>query len=154
MPLAQDRDDQQLDRVAFADDDAFDILDDAGGELLCGQHVVSGAGTDDIAINNLRGSAQLFENRLCGGSSLPVGPLSPASHHTLANGAELELNTSHGVFRRDVRATSGYLLGDPARIHFGFRNDAALRHLDIRWPDGSASRVDEWTPDTVSKVMR
>jgi hypothetical protein len=74
----------------------------------------------DIVVNNLRSPAQLFENQLCGDSSLEVELSWPGSGNTRALGAKLVLHTSTGSYTRDVRAGSGYLSGDPARVHFGF----------------------------------
>jgi enediyne biosynthesis protein E4 len=95
----------------------------------------------DIVVNNLQSPAQLFENRLCGGDSLVVALAWPGSGNTFALGAELRLSTDHGVLRRDVRAGSGYLSGDPPQIHFGFPKHAALFKLEILWPNGEVSEV-------------
>jgi hypothetical protein len=103
---------------------------------------LDGDGDLDIVVNNLRSPAQLFENRLCGGTSLQVDLRWPASRNTRAIGARLALHTSTGVYYRDVRASSGYLSGDPARLHFGFPTGAALQRLDVRWPDGAVSSVE------------
>jgi hypothetical protein len=102
----------------------------------------------DIIVNNLRNSAQLFENQLCGGSSLEVALQWPASHNQTAVGAQLELQTSRGVYRRDVRASGGYLSGDPTRVHFGFPQDATLQSLHVQWPDGTASTIEPLSPQT------
>jgi hypothetical protein len=51
-------------------------------------------------VNNLRGSAQLFENRLCGGVSVLVELRWPGSGNTRAVGARLALHTSAGSFYR------------------------------------------------------
>jgi hypothetical protein len=96
----------------------------------------------DIVVNNLRGPAQLFENRLCGGLSLEVDLFWPGSGNTRAIAATLRLHTSHGVYTRDIRAASGYLSGDPAQIHFGFPSNAVLDFLEIQWPDGAVSRIE------------
>ena len=42
---------------------------------------------------------------------------------------------------REVRANSGYLSGDPARLHFGLPQGAELLQLEIEWPDGARSVV-------------
>jgi hypothetical protein len=97
----------------------------------------------DIVVNNLRKSAQLFENQLCGGTSLQVELRWPASANFFGVGAQLVLTTDQGIMQRDVRATSGYLSGDPVRVHFGFSADAQLHSLQIQWPDGAASVVHE-----------
>jgi hypothetical protein len=95
----------------------------------------------DIVVNNLRGPAQLFENRLCGGNGLTVDLHWPGSGNTRAIGARLALHTSVGIFYRDVRSGSGYLSGDPPQVHFGIPHNATLEYLEIRWPDGAVSLV-------------
>jgi enediyne biosynthesis protein E4 len=108
----------------------------------------------DIVVNNLRGPAMLFENRLCGGHGLQVELYWPDSANTRAVGAQVELHTSMGVMRRDVRASSGYLSGDPARVHFGFPAGTELQALVIRYPDGAAARIDSPLPQKILKVTR
>lgn len=95
----------------------------------------------DIVVNNLRQSAQLFENQLCSGSSLQVELRWPASLNRFGVGAQLFLETDQGTMQRDVRVTSGYLSGDSVRVHFGFPVDAQLNSLQIRWPDGEISTL-------------
>jgi hypothetical protein len=51
------------------------------------------------------------------------------------------------VYRRDVRASSGYLSGDPARLHFGFPRSTHLEKLEVRWPDGETTLIDDPTPN-------
>lgn len=97
----------------------------------------------DIVVNNLRAPAQLFENRLCGGKALMIDLRWPASGNSHALGAVLTLETSAGTLTRDVRAGSGYLSGDAARIHFGFPAGATLARLTVRWPDGAASVIEQ-----------
>ena len=108
----------------------------------------------DIVVNNLRRPAQLFENQLCTGRSLQVDLSWPDSGNTRAIGATLALHTSRGVYYRQVKAAGGYLSGDPARIHFGFPADTALRRLEIRWPDGAVSTADPLSPQTRLNVVR
>ena len=115
---------------------------------------LDGDGRLDIVVNNLRAPAQVFANRLCGGSGLEVDLRWPASLNTRAIGARLALHTSAGTFYRDVRAGSGYLSGDPARVHFGFPQGAALQRLEIDWPDGAVSSVDVPQAQTLVTVTR
>jgi enediyne biosynthesis protein E4 len=115
---------------------------------------LDGDGDLDIVVNNLRSSAQLFENRVCGGSSLLVDLRWPGSPNTHAVGAQLELHTHQGVLHRDVRASSGYLSGDPARVSFGFPADAELLALQIRWPDGAVSKITDLKHQTHLEIRR
>ena len=115
---------------------------------------LDGDGKLDIVVNNLERPAQVFENRLCGGSGLEVDLGWPESKNTRAIGARLVLRTSAGNYYRDVRASSGYLSGDPARVHFGFPADTKLDRLEIQWPDGTQSNVDGLAPQTHVAITR
>lgn len=98
----------------------------------------------DIVVNNLNSAAQLFENRLCTqGRALAIDLRWPGSANSFAIGAIVRLHTDHGMMLRDVRAVSGYLSGDPARLHFGIPADANAVRLEIRWPDGAVSQIDQ-----------
>ncbi len=115
---------------------------------------LDGDGDLDIVINNLRAPAQVFENRLCGGTSVLVDLRWPKSDNIAAIGAMLQLHTSAGIFQREVRTTSGYLSGEPARIHFGVPAGATIQHLDVIWPDGKVSRVKKIQSQTLNEVTR
>jgi hypothetical protein len=115
---------------------------------------LNGDGRLDIVVNNLRAPAQLFENQLCAGAALEVDLRWPTSKNTRAIGAQLVLETSAGRLTRDVRAGSGYLSGDSARVHFGLPASAALVRLYIRWPDGAVSAIEQPGAHTLVTVTR
>jgi len=108
----------------------------------------------DIVVNNLRGFAELHENQLCRGAGLQVDLAWSASQNPNGVGAQLALYTDKGVLRRDVRASGGYLSGDPVRVHFGFPADARLDRLEIQWPDGAVSVVATPQKDSLLTVTR
>lgn len=108
----------------------------------------------EIVVNNLRSPAQLFENQLCGGGNLQVELDWPQGQNRQAIGAQLILHTSAGIYTRDVRAASGYLTGDPARVHFGFPAAAQLVKLEVRWPDGQVSTTEQLEINTLLKLTR
>jgi hypothetical protein len=108
----------------------------------------------DVVINNLRGPAQLFENQLCHGNSLQVDLRWPTSGNSRALGAKLILYTEVGSLYRDVRAASGHLSGDPARVHFGFPHNTVLHGLAVHWPDGETSAVTELQSDSLMMITR
>ncbi|HRX05327.1 MAG TPA: CRTAC1 family protein, partial [Anaerolineae bacterium] len=115
---------------------------------------LDGDGDLDIVVNNLRAPAQLFENGLCGGDTLQVDLRWPGSGNTQAIGATVALHTDAGTFWRDVRSGSGYLSGDPPRLHFGFPAGARLQSLEIHWPDGAVSYVLNLTRVALLTVTR
>lgn len=113
-----------------------------------------GDGDLDLVVNNLRGPAQLFENRLCSGSSVLMDLRWPDSGNTQALGAQVTLVAEGGSQVRDVRAGSGYLSGDASRLHFGVPAGAVLQSLQIRWPDGATSHVEAPEAGTLITITR
>ncbi len=108
----------------------------------------------DIVVNNLNTPAQLFENQLCSGASLQVELRAPGVPNLFGIGARLVLHTTSGTYTREMQAASGYLSGDPARVHFGFPADAQLEQLDIYWPDGGVTTVTEFGSSSLVLVNR
>ena len=114
--------------LAFRNDGGvgtFTRADDWGLDSTIGGRGMSVADLDrdgdlDIVVNNLNAPAKLFENRLCGGSSLQVDLIWPGSGNSRAIGSRLALHASTGSYLRETRSSSGYLSGDPNRTHFGF----------------------------------
>ena len=115
---------------------------------------LDGDGDLDIVVNNLRAPAELLENRLCGGASLQVDLLWPGSGNTHAIGSRLTLHASTGAYVRETRSSSGFLSGDPNRVHFGFPEGAELHRLEITWPDGARSTLPAPADNTLLTVRR
>ena len=115
---------------------------------------LDGDGDLDIVVNNLRTPAELLENRLCGGASLQVDLLWPGSGNTRAIGSRLTLHASTGAYLREIRSSSGFLSGDPSRVHFGFPAGAELHRLEITWPDGARSTLPAPAANTLLTVQR
>jgi hypothetical protein len=108
----------------------------------------------DIVVNNLNAPSALFENDLCSGRSLQVELRWPASENVSGIGSRLTLSTSTGTYTRELRATSGYLSGDPSRVHFGFPADSQLFTLEIEWPDHQMTRIEPVSTDPFLIVTR
>ncbi len=106
----------------------------------------------DIVVNNLSEPAQLFENSLCGGSSLQIDLRAPGTGNSFGLGATLLLETSTGTYWRDVRSGSGYISGDPSRIHFGLPSHSIVHRLEVRWPDGAISSIDRFGSERILTV--
>ena len=115
---------------------------------------LDGDGDLDIVVNNLRGFAQWFENRLCGGGGIEVNLRQPGAPNPYAVGAVVQLVTDRGVQRRDVRASGGYLSGDPQRLHFGLADGTTALQMDITWPDGAVSRISAPAVGTAVTITR
>jgi len=108
----------------------------------------------DIVINNLQKPAQLFENQLCSGENLLVDVRQPQTSNPYGLGTTLILHTSTGSYQRLVRASSGYLSSNPSRTHFGFPADSELQSLQIIWPDGTKSVIDNLQKGNWMRITR
>ncbi len=110
----------------------------------------------DVVVNNLATPSVLFENRLCGGSALEVALHWEGSPNQRAIGAQLRLHTTQGILHRKVRLSSGYLSSLPARVHFGLGKAKAsdLQKLEVIWPDGHLTRIDQPPLGTLLQVQR
>ena len=115
---------------------------------------LDGDGDLDIVVNNLRTQARLFENQLCEGSSLQVDLFWPGSANTRALGSTLVVRSGSHAQVRQVRASSGYLSGDPARVHFGLPDGDRPEWLETRWPDGGVSGLGDLEAGSLLGVTR
>ena len=77
-----------------------------------------------------------------------------AGINTGAIGSRLVLHTSAGELHREITASSGYLSGNVAAVHFGFPRTSEPLRLQIDWPDGAISFLDQPAPDTRITVIR
>ena len=110
----------------------------------------------DVVVNNLGTASVLFENRLCVGSALEVALYWEGSPNRRAIGAQLRLHTTQGILHREVRLSSGYLSSLPARVHFGLGKATAsdLQQLEVIWPDGHLTRIDQPPLGNLLQVKR
>jgi enediyne biosynthesis protein E4 len=107
----------------------------------------------DIVVNNLESPSLIFENQICGGNALEVD-LRWTTANTRAIGATLKLHTNQGTFLRDVRVSSGYLSGDTSRIHFGVPENATIESLEILWPDGQSTNLENLEHNSLVTISR
>lgn len=125
---------------AFVEMPAWGLNSQRGGRGMALADVDNDGDLDAI-VNNLGTPAQLFENRLCRGDALALDLFWPGTGNSRAIGAQAVLHTSAGSLRREVRSASGYLTGEPARLHFGLPPASRPISLEIRWPDGRQTRI-------------
>ena len=108
----------------------------------------------DIAVNNLRSPAALFENRLCGGVSLQLDLRQETGGNSHAVGATATVTAGADSWMRTVHVADSYLSGDSPRLHFGLGDPAGDVQATIAWPDGEHTAVSGVTPDTLVTVIR
>ena len=108
----------------------------------------------DIVVNNLESPAVLFENQICGGSSLEIDLRWNGTRNIRAIGATVEVETNNGDYLREVRASSGYASSDPSRLHFGFPQGTEIISANVTWPDGATLTIQDIEPNTLVTIVR
>lgn len=108
----------------------------------------------DIVVNNLQSNAVIFENQLCGGSSIAVDLFWTGSENTRAIGSTAVLHTTTGTYQRTVTASSGYLSGDANRLLIGFPLDTDIYGLTILWPDKEITQLNDLSANTLISITR
>ena len=108
----------------------------------------------DIAVNNLRSPAALFENRLCGGVGLQLDLRQETGGNSHAVGARVIVAADSNRWVRAVHVADSYLSGRAPRLHFGLGNQAQDVQVTIEWPDGKHTTVGGVAPGSLVTVIR
>jgi enediyne biosynthesis protein E4 len=102
-------------------------------------------GDIDVVINNLQSASVIYENQLCGGNSIQLD-LRQTGDNPFAVGAHVRVVTDNGTDWQSVMLGRGYLSGATTRVHVGL-GERVIQAIDIRWPDGTTSRIDTIQPN-------
>jgi hypothetical protein len=95
----------------------------------------------DLLVTNNGGPAELLRND--GGNRSHWLQLSLVGKppNTQALGARVTVRTGALVQRRTLRTGSSYLSQSMTRLHFGLGSHARIDSVEVRWPDGSVTRL-------------
>lgn len=110
-------------------------------------------GALDVVVNNLASPAVAYENRSCAGRAIEFSLRQPGSGNTHAIGASVTVVVGDRRLVRTVRSGGGYLSGTPSTLHVGL-GDRRPERVEIRWPDGSATVIDDPRPGLEYEVVR
>lgn len=98
----------------------------------------------DAIVNNVGNAAQLFENQVCnGGNALEVELNWQGTRNLAGIGSTIRVKTGVATMQREVRSGSGYLTGTPGRVHFGIGKGQTAASLEVLWPDGARSTIQQ-----------
>lgn len=106
-------------------------------------------GDVDLLVTANNGRVVLLENRAPRLGRWTGVRLLQKGLNTRAIGAEVVVTLENGqVQRRSVRAGQGYLTGNAPEVHFGLGKAAAIRSIEVVWPDGvrtqHVGQLDAW----------
>ena len=108
----------------------------------------------DIAVNNLRSPAALFENRLCGGIGLQLDLRQDTGGNSHAVGAKAIVAADSKRWVRTVHVADSYLSGRAPRLHFGLGHQHQDVQVTIEWPDGQHTTIGGVAPGSLVTVIR
>jgi len=99
-------------------------------------------GRIDVVINDLDGAPQVLHNELASPGNWLVVKLKGKAPNTNAIGAVITARTGTHTQRRLVQSGTSYISQDDKRQHFGLGAAAQVDAIEVRWPDGASTRVE------------
>ena len=140
----------------------FTDVADRSGPYFRDKHVSRGAafadydndGDVDVLVANLNGPAKLLRND--GGNRnnwLTVIPRI-APNRTIAIGSRVTVTLGEMSMVQEIAPVTGYLSqGDP-RAHFGLGKAERADRVEIRWPNGTTTRLENVEPNRFLEVIQ
>ena len=130
-------------------DGTFDEVGAQYGPAIMEQRVSRGLavgdldndGRLDVVINDLDGSPQLLHNELAAVGNYVTVRLKGKGLNTGAIGAIVTARTGTVTQRRIVQSGSSYISQEDKRLHFGLGKAAQVDVLEVTWPDGTKSAL-------------
>jgi hypothetical protein len=96
----------------------------------------------DLVINDLDGSPQVLRNELAPTGQWLTVKLQGKGGNTNAIGAVVTVKAGKLSLRRLVQSGTSYISQDDMRLHFGLGAEAQAETLEVRWPDGTTTRLE------------
>ena len=107
----------------------------------------------DVIVNNLDGSPEVLHNELAERGNWLLVKLTGAGRNTDAIGAIVTARAGAATQRRLVQSGSSYLSQNDMRLHFGLGAAAQLDSLEVQWPDGKTSKMENVKANQVLRVQ-
>jgi hypothetical protein len=131
-------------------DGTFDEVAAQYGTILTEDRVSRGLATGDLdddgrpdmVINDLDGSPQILHNELAGTGNWLLVALKGKGLNTSAVGAEVIAQYAGRPHARVVQSGNSYLSQSDKRLHFGLGSAAQVDSLEVRWPDGTTTKLE------------
>ncbi len=108
----------------------------------------------DVVVNDLDGGPQVLRNELEEENHWLMVKLTGKAPNTDAIGAMLKLRAGPLRLVRLVQSGTGYLSQDDMRRHFGLGKHDRAEAIDVRWPDGTTSRVENVKADQILEIRQ
>jgi enediyne biosynthesis protein E4 len=106
----------------------------------------------DLVVNDLDGRPQLLRNEIEGAGHWLLVRLEGKGKNRDAIGAVVTARTGKAAQMRNVRSGTSYISQDDMRLHFGLGQAAVVDSLEVLWPDGKTTRLENVKADQVLEV--
>jgi len=106
----------------------------------------------DLVINDLDGSPQVLRNEGTGAGGWLTVKLKGKGTNTDALGAVVKVKAGPLAMRRVVLSGTSYLSQDDMRAHFGLGKAAQADSLEVRWPDGTTTRLENVKANRIVEI--
>jgi hypothetical protein len=143
-------------------DGTFDEVSARYGSVLTEERVSRGLavgdldhdGRLDVVINDLDGSPQILQNVLAERGNWLIVKLKGRGGNTDAIGAVITARTGALTQKRLVQSGTSYISQDDMRQHFGLGTAGQVESVEVRWPDGTVSRLDNVKANQIVEVAQ
>jgi hypothetical protein len=143
-------------------DGTFDELSAKYGAVLIEERVSRGLavgdidndGRLDVVINDLDGRPQVLQNVLAERGNWLIVKLKGQGGNTSAIGAVITARAGIATLKRLVQSGTSYISQDDMRQHFGLGTAAQVDSLEVRWPDGTVSKVEAMKANRIVEVSQ
>lgn len=141
-------------------DGTFDEVAASYGPVLMEERVSRGLavgdldndGRLDVVMNDLDGSPQVLHNELAAVGHWLLLKLEGKGENTDAIGAVVRVKAGALHMTRLVRSGTSYLSQDDMRPHFGLGEAKQADVVEISWPDGNVTRLENVKADQLVKI--
>jgi hypothetical protein len=149
--LYHNRGDGRFDEVA-AQYGAVMTEERVGRGLVVGD--LDNDGRLDVVINDLDGNAQVLHNELADVGNWLIVKLKGKGGNTDALGAVVAAKAGKLSLMRFVRSGSSYISQEDLRQHFGLGQEKQVDSLEVRWPDGTTTKVENVPANQVLAIQQ
>ena len=108
----------------------------------------------DLVVNDLDGSPQILHNELVDAGHWLLVKLVGKGSNTDAIGAVVRVKAGKLSLMRLVQSGTSYLSQDDMRRHFGLGPEARADSLEVLWPDGTTTKLENVKADQLVEIKQ
>jgi hypothetical protein len=141
-------------------DGTFEEVATQAGTVLSDERVSRGLAVGDLdndgrldaVINNLDGAPQVLLNQTPDAGNWLIVKVKGKGKNTDAIGAVISVKAGKRSLMRLVQSGTSYLSQDDMRQHFGLGREAQADALEVRWPDGTTTKLENVKANQIVSV--